>query len=246
MKRFFTALILMSALITGCASNSDSMEPIRDKTQETDIETESNDEAMVKTTDDQLLKFADDTEKSDSNVLVAYFSRMDNIDFDESVDAVTSASINNDNGDFAGNAAILADYASKASKGDIFSIQTEEKYPSAYRETTDIAADEKADNARPALSTHVENMEQYDTVILIYPNWWGTIPMPVAAFLEEYDFSGKKILPVCTHEGSAMGDSENDINKIVPEADIVSGLSIRGGSVKDSENDVVDYINGNI
>lgn len=97
-------------------------------------------------------------------------------------------------------------------------------------------------NARPLLASHVENMDQYDTVILIYPNWWGTIPQTLFTFLEEYDFSGKTILPLCTNEGSGMGRSEEDIAEVVPDALLLEGLPVRGSAAADSREDVAEWI----
>jgi flavodoxin len=85
-------------------------------------------------------------------------------------------------------------------------------------------------------------MDQYDTIILGYPNWWGTFPMAVFTFLEEYDFSGKTILPFCTHEGSGLGGSERDIRKLCPEAKVLPGLAIRGGSVKNAAETIKSWL----
>lgn len=106
-----------------------------------------------------------------SHILVAYFSRVGNTDWEDGVDAVSSASLNVRDGEFFGNAQLLAQMAQQATGGDLFLIQTEKTYPSDYRETTDVAAAEQEENACPALSSHVKNMEQYDTIVLIYPNW---------------------------------------------------------------------------
>ena len=104
-----------------------------------------------------------------SNILVAYFSRVGNTVWEDGVDAITSASLNVENDEFVGNAEYLAQMVQEATGGDLFLIQTEEAYPSDYRETTNVASVEQADNARPTLTTHVENMDQYDTIVLIYP-----------------------------------------------------------------------------
>lgn len=107
------------------------------------------------------------------NILIAYFSRVGNMDFDENIDAVTSASVNMDGRNVTGNARLLAETAQGITGGDLFFIETVEKYPAGYRGTTDQAKTEQKTYARPELSFHVENMNAYDTVILIYPNWWG-------------------------------------------------------------------------
>ena len=85
-------------------------------------------------------------------------------------------------------------------------------------------------------------MDSYDTVILIYPNWWGTLPQPLFTFLEEYDFSGKTILPLCTHGGSRMGRSEQDIAALCPEANLREGPAVSGSSVHEAGADVAEWI----
>ena len=113
-----------------------------------------------------------DSSGKNSNILVAYFSRVGNTEWEDGVDAVTSASLNVENGEYVGNAEYLAHMAAEVTGGDLFLIQTEDTYPSDYRETTDVASTEQADHVRPALASHVDDMDRYETVVLIYPNWW--------------------------------------------------------------------------
>jgi len=92
------------------------------------------------------------------------------------------------------------------------------------------------------LTGRVDGMDEYDVVFLGYPNWWGTMPMPVFTFLEAYDFTGKTIVPFCTHGGSGMGHSEGDIKKLCPAAKIAKGLAIHGGSVQKAESAISDWL----
>ncbi len=178
-----------------------------------------------------------------SDMLIVYFSRVGVTDFEEDVDAVTSATINlGENGEFLGNCEIAASYIAEATGGDLFQIITEQRYPSDYRDTTDVAADEQDENARPALTSHVENMDAYNTVFLVYPNWWGALPMAVNTFLEEYDFSGKTIVPLCTHEGSGLGGTPREIAALCPDATLLDGLAIRGGRVAGAQEDVIEWL----
>lgn len=189
----------------------------------------------------------EEQEENRSVSLVVYFSRAENIDFDADVDAVTSASINVDEaGNPIGNMRLLAEYISEVTGADIFSIQTVETYPSGYRDTTDLATEEKNSNARPALSTHVDHMDDYDVIYLGYPNWWGTLPMPVASFLEEYDFAGKTIIPYASHEGSGLGSGVSMIKELCPDAVVLDGFAIRGGEVNDEKarQTVAEFIAG--
>jgi flavodoxin len=99
--------------------------------------------------------------------------------------------------------------------------------------------------ARPELANHVEDMDQYDTVILGYPNWWASIPMPVASFLEEYDFSSKTIYPFCSHGGGRFGQSLTAIAKLAPDADLKEGLSIHYSGGSTMKDDVSEWLETN-
>ena len=82
-------------------------------------------------------------------------------------------------------------------------------------------------------------MADYDTIIVGYPNWWASIPMPIATFLESYDLSGKRIIPFCSHGGGRLGQSVSAISKLAPASDIGEALSVhyRGGSSLDRNID---------
>jgi flavodoxin len=130
--------------------------------------------------------------------------------------------------------------------GDLFKISPAKKYPEDYRKCTEEAQHELYTNVRPKLAEKLDNIDGYDTVILGYPNWWGTMPMPIWTFLEQYDFSGKAILPLCTHEGSGMGRSEADIRSLCSNANVKKGLAIRGGNVKDADGIISDWLQKSI
>jgi len=141
-----------------------------------------------------------------------------------------------------GNTETAAKMIQKLTDGDVFKIATLKEYPSDYHECTEEARKELRQNARPELSGRVERLEDYHVIFLGYPNWWSTMPMAVYAFLEAYDFSGKIILPFCTHEGSGMGHSESDIKKLCPNAKVLKGLAIIGGSVQGAEKEIANWI----
>lgn len=141
-----------------------------------------------------------------------------------------------------GNTKVAARAVEKETGGMLFQIQTMEPYPYDYMETVNIAQTELQNNTRPPLKENILNIEEYDTIILGYPNWWGTMPMAVFHFLESHDFSGKTILPLCTHEGSGMGQSEIDIRKLCPDAKVEKGLAIVGANVQHAEKDIQKWL----
>ena len=158
----------------------------------------------------------------------------------EGVDATSSASVV-----VPGNAAKIAAWIQQEVGGDLFSIVAAESYPSDYDECLDRAADEKADNARPALSTHVSNMEDYDIVFLGFPNWWYTLPMPVLSFVDEYDFSGKTIVPFCTHGTGGLSSTIRDLTAALPDdVTILGAIGIYRPDVDSSRPAVQDWIAG--
>lgn len=141
-----------------------------------------------------------------------------------------------------GNTEVVANMIQEITNGDLFCIDPVNPYPDDYTETTDVAGKELRKNARPEITSHVEDMDSYNVIFLGYPNWWGTMPMPVFTFLEEYDFSDKIIIPFCTHEGSGLGRSERDIAKLCPQSTIMDGLAIRGGDVENAQNKVYEWL----
>jgi flavodoxin len=135
----------------------------------------------------------------------------------------------------SGNTKVVAEKISSVLNGDLFEIKTLDTYPVKYNLVVDQAKKEFLAQYRPKLQNHVENLNNYDVIVIGYPMWWYTCPMAIFTFLESYDFSGKVILPFCTHEGSALSSSIEDIKKIVPTAIVKEGLAIRGSKVSESD-----------
>ena len=178
----------------------------------------------------------------DANILVAYFTYGENAKLPDGVDASSSASIQAWDGDTTGNTGLAAHRISDAAGGDLFSIQTEEKYPGDYDDTVDQGQEEQSENARPKLSSHVDHMDQYDVVFLGYPNWWGDMPMAVYSFLDEYDLSGKTVIPFVTSGGSGFFDTVSAIKEEEPDADVQEGLELSDSETADSEDEVKSWV----
>ena len=178
----------------------------------------------------------------DANILVAYFTYGENAKLPDGVDASSSASIQAWDGDTTGNTGLAAHWISDAAGGDLFSIQTEEKYPGDYDDTVDQGQEEQSENARPKLSSHVDHMDQYEVVFLGYPNWWGDMPMAVYSFLDEYNLSGKTVIPFVTSGGSGFSDTVSAIKEEEPDADVQEGLELSDSETADSEDEVKSWV----
>lgn len=143
-----------------------------------------------------------------------------------------------------GKTEVVAEMIREKVGGTMFRIETVHEYPMDYAETTDVAKAEQKAGARPELRSHMSNMDDYGVIFLGYPNWWGTMPMAVFTFLEEYDLSGKTIAPFCTHEGGGLGSSGRDLRAACPDSKVLDGLDIYGSRVGSSAKTVNDWING--
>ena len=179
---------------------------------------------------------------NENKILIAYFSRVGNTDFDANVDAVTSASLNLQDSVLEGNTEIIADMIQETVGGDLFLIETVNKYPADYDTVVDLGQQEQRGNVRPELSAHVDNMDDYDTVFIGFPNWWYDLPMAVYNFLEEYDFTGKTVIPFTTHEGSGFSRNDQTLKSMLNGATVLDGLAVRGGEAFDAKDDVDEWL----
>ncbi len=144
-----------------------------------------------------------------------------------------------------GNTEIVVGLMKEMIEADSFKIEMKDPYSPVYMTCIDEAKRDLRANARPELKSMPESIDEYDTVVLAYPNYWGTVPMAVLTFLEHFDFSRKTILPLCTNEGSGMGSSEKDIKKYAPGATLKKGLSITGSAAANSGSSVERWLKGN-
>ncbi len=144
-----------------------------------------------------------------------------------------------------GNTQTAAETIAALLRCDTFRIQAVTAYPDGYEQAANAAKEELRQNARPALTGTVQGMLSYPVILLGFPNWWGTMPMPVYSFLMQYDFSGKILLPFCTHEGSGMGRSEAELTRLCPKADVREGLMIRGANVGHAKADIEKWLQKN-
>lgn len=140
-----------------------------------------------------------------------------------------------------GNTEKVAHMIQKFINADLFEIQPKKAYSNDYNICIEEARIDQESNARPELIAFPSNIDDYSTIYLGYPNYWGTMPMAVFTFLDHFNLEGKSIRPFCTHEGSGLGTSQQDIRKCCPNADIIEGLAIHGSYVDDAETMVKDW-----
>lgn len=169
-----------------------------------------------------------------AKTLIAFFSRADENYFGGSMKYIE-----------VGNTEIVAGKIKNMIDADIFKIEMKTPYAKDYNTCIAQAKEHKNQNARPELVALPDSIEKYDTVILGYPNYWGTMPMAVFTFLDAFVFSGKTILPLCTNEGSGMGSSESDIKKLCAGADVKKGLPLNGSSVARADAQIESWLKTN-
>ena len=169
-----------------------------------------------------------------AKTLIAFFSRADENYFGGAMRYVK-----------VGNTEIVAGIIKELIPADIFKIEMKNPYSPVYMTCIEEAKKDLRAKARPELVSMPASIDEYDTVILAYPNYWGTMPMAVYTFLENFDFTGKTILPLCTNEGSGMGSSEREIRKTCPGADVKRGLPVTGSTAANSKSSVERWLKAN-
>ncbi len=234
MKIMFPFLMI-AGLLTGCGSqasqeSTDTTAAVSEK--ETQAETEKATEKSEPTEETK-------SENSDNKSLVVYFTPAEN----SGTDAISSATVTNRNGEDMGAAQVLANMIHQHTDSDLFSIRTTAEYPIEYNDLADYAKSEQDNDVLPELTTHIEDIGQYDTIFVVYPAWWYTMPQAVYSFFDEYDLSGKTIVPCATHAGSRLAGAPSTIEELELDATVISdGFSVPASDVADAENDVTEWL----
>jgi len=169
-----------------------------------------------------------------NKTLIAFFSRADENYFGGAMRYVK-----------VGNTEIVCGLMKELIPADSFKIEMKNPYSPVYMTCIEEAKRDLRAKARPELKALPESIDGYDTVVLAYPNYWGTMPMAVYTFLDSFDFTGKTILPLCTNEGSGMGSSEREIRKTCPGADVKAGLPVTGSRAADAESGLRRWLGAN-
>lgn len=219
MKRIIAMLTVLALIFAfaGCSSGT--------KNESTETATAANTETSSANESTAEDKTSNSTPSTTKNSVVVYFSRTGE---QYGVGVIEK-----------GNTAIVADMIVEQTGSDSFEILPKsDNYPMTYKELTDVAKKEQNQNARPEIKDTVQNFEQYDTIYLGYPIWWGDLPMICYTFLESYDFSGKTIIPFCTHAGSGSAGTQSKIQSAVPIATVKEVLAIAGTDTQNNPDSV--------
>lgn len=224
MKKFaaFLLTLLMAISLVACAGNNESAEtssPDAASSVSEETSVPESETAQPGETEETEPAPETDTETEGAKILVAYFS-----------------ATNTTEG--------VAGHISNGLNADLYEIVPEEPYTDAdlnYNDDNSRSTLEMNDSsARPAISGSVENMEQYDIVLIGYPIWWGDAPRIVSTFMESYDFSGKTIVPFCTSGGSGIGSSDSNLEQLTSGATWLEGRRLNGS---DSQDTVMEWVN---
>jgi len=166
-----------------------------------------------------------------TNELVIYFSRSGENYFGGELKVIEK-----------GNTEVIAEYIQNETGANIFKVEPLNPYPDDYMKCIDVAKKEQKDGARPEIKETLSDISSYDVIYIGFPNWWGTLPMPMWTQLEQLDFTGKTVKPFVTHEGSGFGSSLNDLKNLCDGAEIKKGLSVPGDKVYDVKDNVLHWI----
>lgn len=144
---------------------------------------------------------------------------------------------------WSGNTENVAKSIQSQTDSNIFEIVPATPYSDDYDTVVDLAQEEQRNNARPAISGNIENIEQYDVIYVGFPNWWGDMPMILYTFFDTYDLSGKTIALFCTSGGSGLSNTVNEVKSLEPNATVAEGLHIGSGSSSNPDNAVSEWLN---
>ena len=223
MKRFLISLmaVIMLFALVGCGSSAETAQP--KTTDAPPVNEQTTPPAGNDTSKDQE---PDDSDTiGGSSILVIYFSRTG--------EQYTVGVIDK------GNTAIVAEMIAEQTGADLFEVlPVDDHYPMTYSELTDVARQEQNDKARPEYAGELPDLSQYDTVFIGAPVWWGDWPMIMYTVFENTDFSGKRLVPFSTHEGSGLSGFDRKLFAACPDAEVLDGLAIRGNDCQNKQDSV--------
>lgn len=226
-----SVLLLLS--LAACSGGGQENPVSSDSTPQTSSSEQENSEQEETDTMQSSGQPTANEETTGGKTLIAYFSLIDIVPEGADASAHATPSI--------GNTEAAAMEIQRQVGGDLFAIKTVQTYPVSHREASVIAEEEMRSDARPELSTHLDNMDEYDTVYIGYPIWWYIEPMAIRTFLDEYDFSDKTIIPFCTTMGAGVEESVENITSLADGATVLDGVTLRTGR-EDNSEDISEWL----
>jgi flavodoxin len=243
MRKRMIGILLALMIVTGLAACGNTEASETENTRP--IQTESS-QAQTGADSDSAKESTDDKESTQTGkILIAYFAVAENSE----VDAISSASVTEVNGEAKGLVRTIAEDIQAVTGGDLFSIETSVDYPGDINDLIEYASGEQEEDVRPELTSHIENLDEYDTIFVGYPLWWYDLPQVMYSFFDEYNFSGKTIIPFDVHRGSRLSGTPDTIQELEPEANVISdGFAVvhetAAESVSDVAADVEEWLHG--
>lgn len=236
MKKLF-ALFISFMLVFGLAACGNNQEQSTDSSSAESVPSSETDSEIPS-------EVPAEGTKNESKILVVYFSMPETTNPNNMTEEEDNSVVVID-GEVLGNTQYVAYVIQENTGADIFRIEPKTPYTTNHDDLVDLAKEEQNNNARPELKANVENLDQYDTIFIGYPNWWGDMPMILYSFFDANDFSGKTIIPFNTHGGSGFSDTINTIAELEPGATVnQDGFTVSRDNVQDAEPDIVDWLNG--
>lgn len=240
MKKCFS-ILLSAALIFSLAACGNTTFGGESETSNSTEETPATTDTPAASEKEQVSISTPDQE-SGTDTLVVYFSMPETTEPDGMTEEEENSTVVI-NGEVLGNTQYVAYVIQENTGADIFRIEPETPYPTDHDTLVDLAAEEQDNAARPALKATIHNLDQYDAIFIGYPNWWGDMPMILYSFFDEYDFSGKTIVPFNTHGGSGFSNTISTIIELEPEASVhENGFTVSRNDVQESEQDIVSWL----
>lgn len=237
MKKNILSIVLSMAVLLSLTACGNSSQENRGNTN--DVINQGN--SAENQADTEKRNKSEVTVPKDGKVLVAYFAVAENSD----VDAVSSASVSDVGGETKGRMTALAEMIQEKTAGDLFSIKTSVKYPGDGGKLVEYAQKEQDDDARPELTSHIDNLDDYSVVFVGFPTWWYDLPQILYSFFDEYDFSGKTIIPFNSHNGSQFSGTIETIQELEPDAVVVTdGFTVNERDVPEAKGDIDSWLSG--
>ncbi len=242
MKKRLFSILLCLALVLGLAACGSNDDPQTTAQGNEEKEEQDMSEGVEPGTEDEA--DSQTAKAEDGKTLVVHFS-VPETDSAEDMNAEEENSTVVIDGEVLGNTQYVAYVIQENTGADIFRIEPTTPYPMDHAELEEVATEEKSNDAMPEIAAEVENIEQYHTVFLGYPNWYADMPRIIYSFLDKYDLSGKTVVPFVTSGGSGFSDTINTISELEPDAEVITdGISISRNVVQDAESDIIEWLNG--